>query len=335
MVSRTASSRTAIGIDIGGTKILGAVVGRDGTVLDEHRVPSQADWHEMRASILELVTELRGRNPAITALGVGAAGMVDREGTIHYAPNVPGFRNVAVQAELAARTGLATVVDNDANTAVYAEHQLGAARGATDAMLITLGTGIGGGMIVDGRVLRGAHGFAAEVGHFQIDPDGPWCACGERGHWEAMASGTALGRMAREAAARGDAPSVLARAGGSVEGIGGLHVSQAAHDRAPDALALVDRYAFAVAIGLVGLANIFDPAVIAIAGGLVNDGDLYLAPIRRHFLGHVEGSQHRVTPEVVPSELGEHAGVVGAAILALDTARPVEHGALEQGSGAA
>jgi glucokinase len=322
-------SRTAIGLDIGGTKILGAVVDRDGTVIDEHRVPSQAEWPAMRAAILELVEELRGRNEAVSALGVGAAGMVDREGTIHYAPNVPGFRNVPVQRELAEATGLATVVDNDANTAVYAEHQLGAARGATDAMLITLGTGIGGGMVVDGRVLRGAHGFAAEVGHFQIDPNGPWCACGERGHWEAFASGTALGRMARDAAARGEAPSILERAG-AADRISGLHVSQAAHARAPDALELVDQYAFLVAIGLVGLANIFDPAVIAIAGGLVNDGDLYLAPIRRHFLGHIEGSQHRVTPEIVPSELGEHAGVVGAAILAIDSARPVE-----QESGAA
>jgi glucokinase len=323
-------SRTAIGLDIGGTKILGAVADRDGTVIDEHRVPSQAEWPAMRAAILELVEELRGRNGAVSALGVGAAGMVDREGTIHYAPNVPGFRRVPVQRELAEATGLATVVDNDANTAVYAEHQLGAARGASDAMLITLGTGIGGGMVVDGRVLRGAHGFAAEVGHFQIDPNGPWCACGERGHWEAFASGTALGRMARDAAARGEAPSILERAGGVPDRISGLHVSQAAHARAPDALELVDRYAFLVAIGLVGLANIFDPAVIAIAGGLVNDGDLYLAPIRRHFLGHIEGSQHRVTPEIVPSELGEHAGVVGAAILAIDSARPVE-----QGSGAA
>lgn len=322
-------SKAAIGLDIGGTKILGAVVTRDGTIVDEHRVPSQPEWPAMRAAILELVDELRGRNGAISALGVGAAGMVDRDGTIHYAPNVPGFRSLPVQAEIGEATGLATVVDNDANTAVYAEHQLGAARGATDAMLITLGTGIGGGMIVDGRVLRGAHGFAAEVGHFQIDPNGPWCACGERGHWEALASGTALGRMAREAAAHGEAPSILERAGGAADRITGLHVSQAAHDRAPDALELVDRYAFLVAIGLVGLANIFDPAVIAIAGGLVNDGDLYLAPIRRHFLGHIEGSQHRVTPEIVPSALGEHAGVIGAAILAIDSARPVE-----QGSGA-
>jgi glucokinase len=314
----------AVGVDIGGTKILGAVVDRDGTVLDEHRLPTRPEWPAMRDAIVELVDELRTRNPDVRALGVGAAGMVDLDGSIHYAPNVPGFRRVPVRRELAHHTGLATVVDNDANTAAYAELRLGAARGMTDAMLITLGTGIGGGMIVGGQVLRGAHGFAAEVGHFQVDPDGPLCACGERGHWEATASGNALGRMAREAAAQGAAPSVLARAGGDLDAIRGQHVSDAATAGEPDAVALVDRYSFNVAIGLVGLANIFDPQVIAIAGGLVNDGELYLGPVRRHFLGHIEGAAFRTPPEIVPSALGEHAGVIGAAILALDTAVPAD-----------
>jgi glucokinase len=190
-----------------------------------------------------------------------------------------------------------------------------------DAMVITLGTGIGGGVIVNGQVLRGAHGFAAEIGHFQIDPDGPVCACGEVGHWEAMASGNALGRMARDAAAAGQAPAILELAGGRIDAIVGLHVSIAAHAGAPDALALVDQYSFNVAIGLVGLANIFDPALIAIAGGLVNDGELFLGPMRRHFLGHIEGEQYRDAPEIVPAAMGERAGVIGAALLALDRAK--------------
>jgi glucokinase len=204
--------------------------------------------------------------------------------------------------------------------------RFGAARGMTDAIVITLGTGIGGGVLVGGRVLRGAHGFAAEVGHFQIDPEGPMCACGERGHWEAMASGNALGAMAQEAATRGDLPSVLQAVDGEVDTIRGPHVSEAARGGAPDALALVERYAFNVAIGLVGLANIFDPAVIAIAGGLVNDGDLYLAPIARHFFGHIEGHDYRPVPDVVPAQLGERAGVIGAAAVALD-ALPAPSGA--------
>ena len=309
----------AIGIDVGGTKVLGAAIDGAGAVLEEHRVPSSNDWPELRTAIVQVVEELRTRVGNVVAVGVGAAGMVDRDGMIHYAPNVAGFRKVPVQAELEAAIGLPTVVDNDANTAAYAEHRLGAARGMRDAMVITLGTGIGGGVIVHDRVLRGAHGFAAEIGHFQIDPNGPMCACGEPGHWEAAASGTALGRMAREAAARGDAPAVLAAAGGDVDAVRGTHVSAAARAGEPDALALVDAYAFNVAIGLVALANIFDPGIIAISGGLVNDGDLFLDPIRRHFLGHIEGSEYRETPEIVPSQLGERAGVIGAAILALDS----------------
>jgi glucokinase len=310
-------ARVAVGVDIGGTKVLGALVDETGRVLREHRVPSPDDWIPMRDAIVGVVDELRAGAPEIHSVGIGAAGMIDLDGVIHYAPNVPGFRRVPVRAAIAELTGLFTVVDNDANTAAYAEHRIGAAQGLDHAMVITLGTGIGGGMIVDGRILRGAHGFAAEIGHFQVDPDGPMCACGERGHWEATASGNALGQLARDAAAAGTAPSVLTAAGGDVDAIRGHHVSAAAGTGAADALDLVDRYSFAVAIGLVGLANIFDPSLIAIAGGLVNDGDLFLDPIRRHFLGHIEGSTYRATPEIVPAALGERAGVVGAALLGL------------------
>jgi glucokinase len=312
------SPRIAVGVDIGGTKVLGALVDETGAILRDHRVPSPGPWPDMRDAIVGVVNELRKDAVEVVGVGVGAAGMVDLDGMIHYAPNVPGFRKVPVQASLAEATGLPTVVDNDANAAAYAEIKIGAARELDDALVITLGTGIGGGVIVDGRVLRGANGFAAEIGHFQIDPAGPLCACGEIGHWEAMASGNALGRMARELAAEGCAPGILEQAGGSVDAIGGHHVSAAARAGAPDALALVDEYSFNVAIGLVGLANIFDPALIAIAGGLVNDGELFLGPMRRHFLGHIEGATYRPTPDIVPATAGEHAGVIGAALLALD-----------------
>ena len=315
------TERVGVGLDIGGTKVLGAVVDDAGTVLDEHRVPSPTgSWAGLLAAIETTVSELRARRPDVVTVGIGAAGMVDLDGSIHYAPNVPAFRSTAVRADVERRIGLPTVVDNDANVAAYAEMRFGAARGMSDAMVITLGTGIGGGVVVGGKVLRGAHGFAAEVGHFQIDPNGPMCACGERGHWEAMASGSALGAMAREASGRGELDAVLAAAGGDVAAVGGPHVSAAGRAGDPQALELIDRYSFNVAIGLVGLANIFDPGVIAIAGGLVNDGDLFLAPIRRHFLGHVEGAPYRPTPEIVAATLGERAGVIGAAILALDTA---------------
>jgi glucokinase len=243
------TARVGVGLDIGGTKVLGAVVDADGAILDEHRVPSPTgSWKGMLDAITAVVRELRTRHPEVETVGIGAAGMVDLDGMIHYAPNVLGFRKTPVQADVQAAVGLPTVVDNDANVAAYAEIRFGAARGLTDAMVITLGTGIGGGVVVGGTVLRGAHGFAAEVGHFQLDPNGPMCACGERGHWEAMASGTALGRMAQDAATRGQLPSVLLAVDGDVDTIRGPHVSEAARRGAADALALVDGYALNVAL---------------------------------------------------------------------------------------
>ncbi len=192
----------------------------------------------------------------------------------------------------------------------------GAGRGNDSFLLVTLGTGVGGGVVSGGKVLRGAHGFGAEIGHFQVDPDGPMCACGQRGHWEAVASGHALGVLGRERAAAGKAPSVLARAGGDVDAVTGLHVGDAAQAGEPDAVALVREYAHDVAVGLVGLANILDPAVILISGGLVEFGGVLLDPLREWFKGHIEGATYRAPVEIVPAALGEEAGLVGAAVLA-------------------
>jgi glucokinase len=310
-----------IGVDIGGTNVRAAVVNADGEEVAREWAPSPPDdWGAIRAQVLALVAALRAHHD-IAAVGIGAAGMVDRDGVIHYAPNVPGFLGTPVRAEIAAGTGLPTIVDNDANAAAWGELVHGAARGVRDALVITLGTGIGGGIVSDGRVLRGAHGFAAEVGHFTVDPQGPLCACGEVGHWEAVASGTALGRMAVEAARLGDAPAVLKAAGGDPEAVRGTHVTEAARSGAADALALVDRYAAAVALGFVGLANILDPELIVVSGGLAEEGDLLLGPVRAFFDGHVEGAQYRSRVPIVAAELGGRAGTIGAAAMARELVR--------------
>ena len=251
-----------------------------------------------------------------SALGVGAAGMVDFDGVIHYAPNIPAFVRAPVRARLAHATGRPVVVDNDANVAALAEFVHGAAHGLDNVLLVTLGTGIGGGVMIGGAVFRGAHGFGAEVGHFQVDPDGPMCVCGERGHWEAVASGHALGALGRTRAAGGRAAAVLALAGGDVDAITGVHVGDAAQSGDDDARAIVREYAQGVAVGLVGLANILDPAVIVVSGGLVELGEVLLDPVREWFAGHIEGAQYRPAIEILPAALGERAGVVGAAVLA-------------------
>jgi glucokinase len=305
-----------IGFDIGGTKIAAAVVDADGRELVETRRDTPGTWGETAAALRAAFTELHRACPDVGAVGVGIAGLVDHTGRLSYGPNLPGLQHVDVQAELSRDFPLPVVVDNDANAAAYGEATHGAIRGVDDALLVTLGTGIGGGLIIGGEVYRGGHGFAAEIGHITIDLDGPLCACGERGHWEAFASGNALGRIGREAAAAGNAPSVLAEAGGDVAAITGHEVGQAAAAGAPDAVALIDGYADLVAVGLANLANILDPSAIVISGGLINLGDVLMRPVRKHFLARIEAGTERPVPELVAATLGERAGVIGAAALA-------------------
>jgi len=316
----TVGDTATFGVDLGGTNLRVAVVDPDGTVVDEQRFATPHALDDIVATIAGAVRELAPLRSDARALGVGAAGMVDHEGTIHYSPNVPAFLHAPVRARLEDVLGLPTVVDNDANVAVVAELVHGAARGCTEALLITLGTGVGGGVVTRGEVLRGAHGFGAEIGHFQVDPHGPLCACGQRGHWEAVASGTALGGLGREWAAAGAAPSVLARADGAVEGITGVLVGDVAQEGAEDAVAILEEYARRVAIGLVGLVNIFDPERVVVSGGLVELGDVLLGPLRAAFDGRIEGAAHRPAVPILPAELGGRAGVVGAAVLARELA---------------
>ena len=305
-----------VGVDLGGTNVRVAVVDRDGHVDAEERAPTPLDWPALRATITTLVERLRATHPTADAVGVGAAGLIDRDGTVHYAPNIPWLIRVPLRAALVESLDLPVVVDNDANAAAWGELCHGAARGVTHGLVITLGTGIGGGIISDGRILRGAHGFAAEVGHWPFDPSGPECACGEWGHWEALASGRALGALARAAAAAGDAPKVLARAGGDLRAVTGVDVADAARAGDSDGLRILEAYARRVALGFAGLVNILDPEVIVVSGGLVELGDVLLAPLRDAFGGHLEGAPYRPLVPIVPAALGERAGVVGAAALA-------------------
>ncbi|GIU89746.1 MAG: glucokinase [Acidimicrobiia bacterium] len=303
-----------IGLDIGGTKVLGVVLEPDGSVAREHRVPSPvSDLASLVDACARLVSGLDGTGLPV---GVGAAGLVDRDGRLTYAPNIPGVRDAPLRAEIARATGARVVVDNDANVSALGEVAYGAARGARYALQVTLGTGIGGGMIVAGEVYRGAHGFAGEIGHITVDVDGPRCACGAYGHWEAIASGTALGRMARELVASGRGQAVLDAAGGDREQVSGEDVATAARAGDADAIALVGRYADNVALGLANLANILDPERIVVAGGLVRMGSLLFDPLTRAFEERLEGTEHRPAVPIVPAELGERAGAVGAAVLA-------------------
>lgn len=306
---------TTIGVDVGGTNVRAAVVDGSGLVLAETREPTPLGGENIVGAIAHSVRELLGDHD-VPAVGVGIAAMISHDGVAHYAPNIASLRDTPLRRLLTADLGLPVVVDNDANAAAYGEYAHGAAQGARHAIVITLGTGIGGGILIDGAMLRGARGIGTEVGHFQIDPNGPLCACGERGHWEAFGSGTALGRMGRNAAAAGSAPNVLALADHELANITGKVVGMAARSGSRDAVGIIREYADYVAIGLAGLANIFDPEVIVISGGLVELGDTLLDPVRHSFGPRLEGPDSRPEIPIVPATLGDRAGVIGAAVAA-------------------
>jgi glucokinase len=303
-----------IGLDIGGTKVLGVVIDSDGTVLREARQASpHAGVDALVASSAALVATLAEPDAPI---GVGAAGLVDRDGNLGYAPNLPLVRDAPIRAELHAALNRPVIVDNDASTTTLAEVTYGAAAGARHVLLVTLGTGIGGGMVLDGKLYRGAQNYGGEFGHFTVDPNGPICACGERGHWEAIASGTALGRMARDLIASGGGATITAAAERDGGAVTGIHVGRAAAAGDPDARHVMVQYAENVALGLAALGNIFDPECIVIGGGLVELGPLLFGPLREAFGRHLEGADYRPPIAIVPAALGERSGAIGAAVLA-------------------
>ena len=317
MAATTPAPAPTIGLDIGGTKILGVAADESGRVVGERTAPTGVGPDAVVTTAAAMIGELRNAAGADRELGevvgAGFAGMVDFDGVVRYAPNLPGFEGVDVRSRLESACGTVVTVDNDANVAALGEVLYGAARGHSEVLLVTLGTGIGGGIVTGGRVYRGGRGLAAEIGHFTVDPAGPRCACGATGHWEAVASGTALGRVGQAWAARGDAPGILARAGGEPAAVTGYHVGASALAAEAEGRAIMSIFARHVAIGLGGLVNILDPEVVIVAGGLVALGDVLLDRVREELPAFVEGHAHRQVPPVVPAELGERAGAIGAA----------------------
>jgi glucokinase len=307
------------GIDLGGTKMLTRVLDPDDPtrVVVETRVDTPTGAAEVVAALAAAVDDVDRRlgelgRGAVQAVGVGAAGLVDRSGVMRHAPNLVGMDEFALGEALVSATGRLVVIDNDATAATMAEWQLGAARGVDDMVLVALGTGIGAGVVSGGVLQRGAGGFAGEAGHMIVDPSGPPCPCGRRGCWERYASGNGLGRLARDAAAAGKATHVVAEAGGDPDLVRGEHVARAAAAGDPEALAIVDDFAWWVALGASNLVAVLDSAMVVVAGGLVAMGDLLMVPVRRHFTDLLVSVDHRPVVPVAPAALGPEAGATGA-----------------------
>ena len=308
----------SIGIDVGGTKIAGGVVDDTGQVLEIARRESPAtDSAAIEAAVEDLVSELR-QNRDVVAVGIGAAGFVDsRRATVMFAPNLV-WRNEPLRADLEERLALPVVVENDANAAAWGEFTFGAGADVDDFLLVTIGTGVGGGIVLNGALHRGAFGVAAEIGHIRVVPGGRICGCGNRGCWEQYASGTALVRETRNQAREGSliARSLVDRAGGDVEAITGPLITEAARDDDSFAIEQVEALGRWIGEGVATLTAVLDPAVTVIGGGVSEAGGLLLEPAREAFRANLTGRSYRPELEIRAAVLGNRAGMIGAADLA-------------------
>jgi glucokinase len=291
---------TAVGVDVGATKAVAVRVSPDGSVLARETVRTPAaDVEAVSAATLEVARSVVDAT-AVT-LGIGAAGIVELgTGRLRYAPNI-AWRDVDLR-EVLAPLGLPTVVDNDCTAATVGELLAGAGHEASDFLYVGVGTGLGGGIVSDRQVRRGAHGFAGEIGHIIVEPGGVRCGCGNRGCWETVASGSAVSRLGKERL-----------------GVGGHEVVTAAHGGDDAAIAVLAEVGTRLGEGIAGLVNVLDPAMVVVGGGAaLGAGDLMLDPARAAYSGAVEAPEYRPAVPIVPAALGEDNVAIGAALWALD-----------------
>ncbi|WP_152190471.1 ROK family glucokinase [Georgenia satyanarayanai] len=308
---------TTIGIDIGGTKIAAGVVDENGQVLAQTRRATDAlDPEAIESAVIASVAELRSGYD-VTGVGVAAAGFVspNRDGML-FAPNI-AWRDYPLRERLARGIEVPIVIENDANAAGWAEFRFGAGRSAQSMVMLTLGTGLGGAIILDNRLIRGAFGAAAELGHMRVVPSGHYCGCGHEGCWEMYASGRALTRAARMALITdedraGRLRELAAADGGKTRG---QHVTQAASEGDPLSRDLVAELGRWVGAGIADLVAVLDPELFVIGGGVADTGDLVLEAARASFREHLSARGYRPEAEIALAEMGSEAGIVGAADL--------------------
>ncbi len=323
----------AIGVDIGGTKVLAGLVDERGRVIARARRPTPSrDPRAVESTIAEVVDELRHvaahgepgqASREIAGVGIGAAGFVDADrSSVLFAPHL-AWRNEPLRDNVTKAVGLPVIVENDANAAAWAEWRFGAGQEEPRLVCVTLGTGIGGGIVLDGVVQRGRWGMAGEFGHMVVVPDGRRCECGNRGCLEQYASGNVLGREARELALAQSPVTVqlMERVNGDVSALQGPLITEAARDGDATAIELFVEVGRWLGIGLANLAAALDPGMFVIGGGVSDAGELLLAPARESFRRTLTGRGFRPVPQIVKAALGPEAGLVGAADLARTGAR--------------
>ncbi len=309
----------SIGVDIGGTKVLGGVVDQSGNILTTHREDTpKAGGAELTEAIIGVIQELLAQYPA-SSVGISAAGFVssDRQ-TMLATPNIAGWNGVNLKVEIMREINLPVVIENDANAAAWGEAVYGAGRGESELMMVTVGTGIGGGLVNNGALYRGAFGVAAEFGHMRVVPNGHLCGCGKLGCFEQYASGSGLHRHLLEAIERDpdSAKALLARGDGTIDGIKGNHITDAAREGDPIAVGAFNTTGDWLGAGIASLCVILDPACVVIGGGVVEAGELLMAPTRAAIKKYMSFDGKHPAPKVLVAELGNDAGLVGVADLA-------------------
>jgi glucokinase len=324
MTTSQTNDQVFIGIDLGGTTVKGALVTPAGEILHEVRVDTeQRNSDRLLEQIIETIHMLRSDDRAggrAVAVGIGIPGLVNRKSKrIEVMPNLPPLSDIDVITELSRQSGLSVTIDNDANAAAYAELMAGAARGRRDVFFVTLGTGIGSGLIIDGKIYRGATGFAGEFGHMTIDPEGIECGCGNIGCLETIASGPNIVRRTRERLYRDRTSSLSRLAIPRDRELTAEDIARAASEGDEMAQVMMERTGMFLGIAIAAVVNLLNVEMVVMGGGVMEAGDLILKPT-------IKETRRRAFPpsfnscEIVIAKLGPSAGVIGAALLARDQA---------------
>lgn len=309
----------AIGIDVGGTKVLGGIVDADGKILASERRDTPAEGGAALIDVMADVTRVLLKDAKEAPVGISIAGFISADRKTMYAnPNIRNFNDIQLERELSSRVDANFAIENDANCAAWAEFKFGAGRNTDVLVMLTVGTGVGGGIVINGEILRGHFGIGAEVGHMRVMPQGELCGCGQRGCFEAYASGTALVRYGKSAMRQrpSEAAALLERTGGNIEALKGSDITAAAQSGDPLAIELFAHLGTWLGEGIASINALIDPQLVVIGGGVVDAGELLLAPTRAAFMKAFPSSDMRPVATIVAAEFVNNAGLVGAADLA-------------------
>ena len=311
-----------LGVDIGGTKLSIGIVDSEGNFEIEESSLTLTRWSDMKKVIVDTSKDLISKDNSIKAIVCGAAGMISLDGHVIYSPNVPAFNidgGVDLKSELQNAIGIPVFIDNDNNCSGYAEYKFGTVRNEKNILSVGLGTGIGGALILDGKLYRGNDGYAFDIGHFTMDLNGHVCACGQVGCFETLGSGKALGRVAREHISRGESRYLLDFVDGDINKIDGSHVNLSIARDPSNCSEILEEFSHNIALGLSSLDNILNFGVCVISGGVSDLGDALLSRVQRHYSVVAQGSLRRTLPEIRLAKFKSNAGLLGAGALAIDS----------------